>query len=431
LQHPRNIHSSMGTAHLYLNTRKCSDDKYMIYLYAPMDQGQPARISTGKKIEKDRWHPDGHLVGNSKEVKRENLILAGFISLANSIIRDYELRGRPLSREVFAREFRNPGSRDDFIAYMESEISGDFSQGHFGKEVWKMKLRTVRKLKEWREHIRFSDISREMLVSFDRWHAELQRKKGHDGRAARARALKHIKEFLDRAIEDKNLAMVNPFKGFKWPKYGVQREFLTEEEVFQFLDFYEDPELILARMKEEAARRNMNPWNAKKYASPSGVNRIRKVVQIFLFQCFTGLRYGDTQRLTKKHRHGKHLVFYPEKTASTSSKMVRMLITPIMDGLMNEASRNLMPRISNVKYNKYIKEAAQLAGIEKALSTHVARHTFATMFAARGGSVLALRDLLGLSKLETVLAYYHVTTRHLDDEMERVFGEIEKRKKPG
>lgn len=420
----------MSTAHLYLNTRKCSDGKYIIYLYAPVDQGQPARISTGKKVEKRRWSESGQVIGTSKEVKRENLILAGYISLANSIIRDYELRGRPLTREAFAKEFRNPGSRDDFIAYMETEINGDFAQGHFGKPVWNMKLRTIRKLRRYQDIIRFSDISRELLVSFDRWHAQDLSKKGYDGKPARARALKHIKEYLGRAIEDKNLDLVNPFKGFRWPKYAVQREFLTEAEVFQLIDFYENKDLIMKRMVEAATERELNPWNAKKYASESGVKRIQKVLQIFLFQCFTGVRYGDTQRLTKKHKHGKHLVFYPEKTASTSGKMVRMLITPAMESLMNKHTVNLLPRISNVKYNKYIKEAVHLAGINKDVSTHIGRHTFATMFAARGGNVLALRDLLGLSKLETVLAYYHVTTRHLDDEMERVFGDMLEKRKP-
>lgn len=416
----------MGKSHLYLHNRRCKDGTHIVYLYAPMDVGAPARITTGRKVLKSRWHPDGYITGSARSTKRENLILQGKVSLANMIIQDYELRGIELRKDIFEKEFKNPISREDFTSYLEQEVLGDFDQGHFGMGVRNMKLRTVRKLREYKDPIKFADFSREFLVDFDRWHALKLQAKGYDGKAERIRAMKHIKEYLTRAREDKNLKLGDPFKNFKWPKYAVKREFLTEEEVFLLLDFYQDPDEILKRMEQAAKERDLNPWNAKKYASSSGVKRIRQVLQIFLFQCLSGLRYGDTQRLVKSHIHGNHIVFYPEKTVTTSGKMVKILITPVMKSLMNKGSAQLLPRISNTKYNDYIKEACTLAGLDKEITTHIGRHTFATMFSNRGGSILALRDLLGLTKLETVLSYYHVTEAYLDQEMERVFGDFQK-----
>jgi site-specific recombinase XerD len=140
------------------------------------------------------------------------------------------------------------------------------------------------------------------------------------------------------------------------------------------------------------------------------------------------MRYSDLRKITHKNVEGDHLVWVPEKTRETSGKAVRMLITPVMQELMTEEKGKLMPAISNQKYNEYLKEVARLAGIDKVLTSHVGRHTYATTFLHHGGSIEVLQNLMGLSSLKTLMVYVHITEKRKDQEQAAAWSWCEKKK---
>lgn len=412
----------MPISSLFLYHQPKKDGTYTIYIYAPLDQGPPAKLSTGKAVAPEKWDPQQQrILGSSNQIKRENLILSGMLSLADMIITDYELRGQPLNRDIFKTEFQNPGSRECFLQYYHREIEGDFVQGLFGMATLVMKRRTGRKMKEfWAGTLPFGAIDKEKIVAFDRWHAQRLKAKGYSGERERAKALKHIKEYMNRARENRKFSY--PFHNFKYPRERNSITFLTEQEVRKMILFYESPDLIMQRMIQLARVRGMFEWNIEQYASPSGVARMQKVMKLFLFQCFTGCRYGDTQNFTKRNIRNGFLEWIPEKTAETSGKQVKMKITPMIQKIILGHDRQLLPSLSNVNYNKYLKEVADLLEIDKRLTTHVGRHTFATLFLSRGGSIVALKELMGVTKLKTVMVYFHSAESFLESEMLKVFG---------
>jgi integrase/recombinase XerD len=179
-------------------------------------------------------------------------------------------------------------------------------------------------------------------------------------------------------------------------------------------------------------------------ALPPHLDRVRDA---FLFQCYTSLRYTDLWRLRSHHveqRDGyKVICFIPDKSVSRKSIKIKRLEIPLLDGALRVLARypddgtdstyRLLPVLSNQKYNDYIKDVARLAGLledmEKIgydqgvprietlpkwqlVTTHVARHTYATLSLARGVPVEVIQKVLGHEKISTTMIYAKVADEY-------------------
>lgn len=136
------------------------------------------------------------------------------------------------------------------------------------------------------------------------------------------------------------------------------------------------------------------------------IERLDKVKDLFLFQCFTGLSYAD---LAKFNQHaGQQQTFTINRTKTNEVAIVYFydIAKMILDKYHNQ-----LPVISNVKLNAYLKELADLCGIEKKLTTHVARHTFATTVNLNSGVPLeVVQTLLGHGSIKQTQHYARLQT---------------------
>ncbi len=78
----------------------------------------------------------------------------------------------------------------------------------------------------------------------------------------------------------------------------------------------------------------------------------------------------------------------------------------------------LLPVLSNQKMNEYLKEIAEVCGIDKDISTHTARHTFATMALNNGVALHNVSKMLGHSSINMTKRYARVLDRSIKKEME-------------
>jgi site-specific recombinase XerD len=123
------------------------------------------------------------------------------------------------------------------------------------------------------------------------------------------------------------------------------------------------------------------------------LNQIR---DIFIFCCLTSLSYIDCVRLRKKHiftgLKGRWIVINRQKNGN--EQRIPLLLTAER---ILEKYNYVLPVPSNQKYNKRLKEIAQMAGIEMELHSHVARHTSATLLLNNNISIEAVAKILGHS----------------------------------
>jgi integrase len=208
--------------------------------------------------------------------------------------------------------------------------------------------------------------------------------------------LERFKKIINLAIKLEWMNK-NPFQQFqlKFDKYD--REYLTERELHVLENIH--------------------------YAN----ERLEKVKDCFIFSCYTGLSFIDVKGLTKKQItlgiDNSYWIFTKrEKTDET----VKVPILPKAMEILEKYKTNvetdfneaLLPLSSNQKTNSYLKEIAKDCGIEKNLTFHVARHTFATsVMLSNGVPIETVSKLLGHTKLSTTQIYARVVETKISEDI--------------
>lgn len=210
------------------------------------------------------------------------------------------------------------------------------------------------------------------------------------------KCMKFFKQVINKAIRA-GLITVDPFNGYKISVQRVDRGFLSEDD--------------LKKMME------------KEFAS----KRLEQVRDIFVFACFSGLAYIDLANLRvdniQKMFDGRlWIVTHRQKT---NTKVTVPLLPPAIKILKKYEGKyldgQLLPIITNQKLNCYLKEIADICGIEKNLTFHLARHTFATtMTLGKGVPIESVSKMLGHTNIQTTQIYARITNEKISHDMENL-----------
>lgn len=145
---------------------------------------------------------------------------------------------------------------------------------------------------------------------------------------------------------------------------------------------------------------------------------------IFLFACYTGLSYIDVKNLTRENIingvNGKDWIYCRREKSQTPMKIPLLEKAKlILEKYKSPENEVLLPVYSNQKTNNYLKEIAAQCKIQKKLSFHVARHSFATTITLSNGvPIETVSKLLGHSKLSTTQIYARVVDQKIGDDMD-------------
>ena len=139
-----------------------------------------------------------------------------------------------------------------------------------------------------------------------------------------------------------------------------------------------------------------------------------KARDLFVFCCYTGLSYSDMAKLRPQDIEtggdGRRVIVdQRQKTGAP----YRITLLPPAIAILDKWGGTL-PMMSNVKYNYFLKIVATAAHIDKRLTSHMARHTFATWALGRGVSMVVVSKMLGHSSLATTQLYSKVMQREVD-----------------
>lgn len=111
------------------------------------------------------------------------------------------------------------------------------------------------------------------------------------------------------------------------------------------------------------------------------IERLDKVRDLFVFCCYTGLSFADLEKLSEKNiffgvDDRNWLDLSRTKTGVSAKLPILNKAQAIID---KYGSISNLPLLTNQKYNGYLKEIQDLAGLDKVLTTHIARKTFCSM----------------------------------------------------
>jgi integrase len=166
--------------------------------------------------------------------------------------------------------------------------------------------------------------------------------------------------------------------------------------------------------------------------------RLERVKDIFIFSCYTGLSYIDVKQLTRHQIvRGIDNNYWIYTKREKTHEVVKIPILPkalvIIEKYRAIAkkidSELLLPLYSNQKTNSYLKEIAKQCGINKNITFHVARHTFATtVLLSNGVPIETVSKLLGHTKLSTTQIYARVLEHKISEDIDNLLKRFEKKK---
>jgi len=155
--------------------------------------------------------------------------------------------------------------------------------------------------------------------------------------------------------------------------------------------------------------------------------RLQLVKDLFIFCCYTGLAYHEMSKLKKEHIiNGFDGNLWIKMKREKTSKMISVPLLPkaqsILDKYNNEDEEIVLPKFSNQKINSYLKEIAGIVGINKPISHHMARKTFAsTVLLYNDVPMEIVSELLGHSSMKITQEYYgKVVQKRVSEEMTRL-----------
>lgn len=245
--------------------------------------------------------------------------------------------------------------------------------------------------------IPLKDMKYEFIVDFESY---LRRERG----CCNNTAAKFVQTLRMIVIYAKNngLIFADPFINYKIKLEAVDRGFLTMEE----LNIIADKEITIKRMAQ--------------------------VRDVFLFSCFTGLAYIDVFNLRKEHikegPDGKLWIMTRRHKTNTNVN-VPLLAIPLeilkkYEGKLKDDK--VLPVLSNQRLNSYLKELADICGIKKRITFHLARHTFATTITlANGMPMETVSKLLGHTQIKTTQIYARITNEKLRRDMATLSSQLD------
>ncbi|WOD42889.1 site-specific integrase [Hwangdonia lutea] len=247
--------------------------------------------------------------------------------------------------------------------------------------------------KEYRlEDYKLKDIDYRFITKFE-FFLKTTRKCNHN---SSLKYINNLKKIIRIALANQWMDK-DPFYNYKVKFEVVEREFLTAEEI----------EIL--------------------YTKELHFDRLKVVRDMFVFSCYTGLAYSDVEKLSKSDItigiDGKQWINIKRTKTNTRSSIP---LLPIAKEILSRyaydpkviKSERLIPVFSNQKSNAYLKEIAMLCGITKPLTTHLARHTFATTVTLTNGvPIETVSKMLGHKSLRTTQQYAKIVDRKVSDDM--------------
>lgn len=355
-----------------------------------MVKGENIKVTTGYHISKNLWDNKAQLPKNNP---LRTVISKMVTDLETHLLTEQATGGElsiQLIKDYFGGKKKIKPENGSFYDYYLEFVENKKKEGKDADTI-RIYNNTYAMLKEFSPKLRICDINLTFIEKFD---AFLRDVKGNQsgGRENKHKNLRAV--ILDILRHD--IKVKNPYPQFKMPKANIREIYLELDEL--------------------VALRNLLPqFNA--------FSNQRKTLQMFLLACYTGFRISDILDLKWSHidwdnqRINKIQVKTKDSVTAVIEPWAKALLLEFSNSKKNIGTDKHVfenPVTSNT-VNLHLKEFAKMAGINKVLSCHVARHTFVTLLVNNGADVMTVKTLSGHSKIASTMVYFNDDKKLIDN----------------
>lgn len=386
---------------LLRRNRESTDIKFPIYVRFTF-KNKRVELSTGIFVPQDQWdenkqHVMGKIPGARVLNERLDKIRTEIQDIYNQLRSSGEVFDATTIKNRLLNTEESKGALFVFDYYLNS-ILAKLNKG-YSMETYKHYKSSRKRLAEFistqlkKTDIPIQAINYKFLDSFD-----IFIKKDFNNQQNTAwNYHKHFRRVLNLAISldyiDKN-----PYSKFKVGLDETHREILSMEE--------------LRRLEDKNIQ----------------IERLSVVRDIFIFACYTGLSFADIAKLSRIHlQHGADGKEWIIIDRSKTNNRCRIPILPKAREILKRyedypkiSNKDiLLPVLTNQKMNSYLKELGDICDINKNITMHIARHTFATSVTLSNGvPIETVSKILGHTSLKTTQIYAKVLDKKISDDMD-------------
>jgi site-specific recombinase XerD len=398
------MNKTFGLLFYVKKTKIIANGTAPVYLRITID-GERADISSKRYINPDKWNANGQKLGGSgEEVRALNIYLKTLEHQVyevhrNMIEKKLPLTAAGLKNILLKKDEPEKGKMlvpifEEHNRQVKALIGREYAQGTLDR--YQTSLKHTIEFLQWKykvNDINIQGINHEFIMSYD-FYLRSERKCNNN---STVKYLKNFKKIILICIANGWLDK-DPFIKYKPKVKEVIREYLTKEDLQQISD--------------------------KQFSNV----RLSQVRDIFLFSCYTGLAYADVKKLKREEisigLDGQKWIFTSRQKTDTAS---RIPLLPTALQIMQKYENypecadlgKLLPVLSNQKMNSYLKEIADVCNIEKELTFHIARHTFATTITlANGVSIESVSKMLGHTNIRTTQHYAKILDSKVGEDMQ-------------
>ncbi|HTN17072.1 MAG TPA: site-specific integrase [Chitinophagaceae bacterium] len=362
-----------------------------------------SELSLGQKINEELWNQDAGVVkGNSQEARQINAYIdkakARLRQVYDQLSGTHDYVSAAMVKDAYQGKKKETKTLLETVDFVVGILEKKVTTGHRASGTlkrWKVTRNKVVAFVRYQYNVSdilLTDIKYAFAEDFINFLMLEQRMESNTA----MKYLTNTKQVIKTAV-DRNWLIKNPLSGYKCKYVNPDRDILSEGEIQKF------------------------------YHKTLPLARLREVRDIYLFMCFTGYAYKDVCLLTPDHVvkffDGEDwIVKNREKTWCRENvpllPIAKKIIQKYSDHPYCRVNNVLLPVNSNQKFNAYLKEVSELCGISKNLTTHTARHTFATTVTLSNGVPLeTVSALLGHKSIRTTQIYAKIVAQKISDDM--------------
>ena len=367
--------------------------------------GKRTEFTTQREWDPTKWNSSAGRASGTKEASKGlnaflDTLQTKVYEAQRKLVADEEVVSTDTIREIITGRNRNSKMLLEVFDYhntqMRDLVDIDFAPGTMERyETARSHTKDFINWKYGLEDIDINKLNYEFVTDME-FYFKTERKCCHN---TAMKYISNVKKVVNICIKNGWLQR-DPFFGYKLVKKEVIREFLSEEEI------------------------------AAVYSKAFPTERLNLVRDIFIFSCYTGLAYADIEKLKRSEIiigiDGDKWVSTTRQKTDTAS---RIPLLPIALEILEKYKNHpkclnqdlLLPILSNQNMNGYLKEIADLVGIEKRFTFHCARHTFATTVTLTNGvPIETVSKMLGHRNLKTTQHYAKIIDRKVSDDMKQL-----------
>lgn len=383
--------------------------KQKVYASGPMPvymritvNGKRAEVSAGRDCEPSGWNSHaGRGIGTKSETRALNSYLDTLQAKVMNAHQQLIGAGKEITAEKLRNQFIGNTEKAYYVAALFNEhndrVKALIGNG-FEANTLKSYRSSFKHLSAFIQHqygigdMDIKKLNHAFIVNYEFYLKTVCKCSG----VSAAKYVKHLKKIVNNCLANKWLSD-NPFINYRSKAKAKEKEFLMPQEL------------------EAIAIKSII------------IERLTQVRDIFIFCCYTGLCYADVQKLQRhqitKGIDGEQWIFTTRQKTDTSS---RIPLLPIAADIVNKyadhpqcANKNLvLPVLSNQRMNSYLKEIADICGITKTLTFHMARHTFATTVTLSNGvPIESVSKMLGHTNIKTTQHYAKILDIKISKDM--------------